>query len=285
MDINSDSTKIKPLQFCVYKLYWQWHFFIFFLLQYSIWRKYISSGVLTCPVLSWIYRATDVCHQRSHSLAPLVESVLCQYSCAIKWTINRSLRFVPIFSAFIVPFICLFKKPLAEGTSSFTAKSKNFLQLRWDSQPCLYLGHHPVELFQHSQVPCKNTQSNNVTDPPPPSPSNTNQTCRLYGDTSLRLAERLLSGLCNSGASGASGAISEASARLMASWRCWTCRETPDTALEAQRGLLILRQMRSQLLLGRRTITISFSRKTLACVNVIFFLFCINSSWTKCPCS
>lgn len=118
--------------------------------------------------LSWIYRATDVCHQRSYSLAPLVESVLCQYSCAIKWTINRSLRFVPIFSAFIVPFICLFKKPLAEGTSSFTAKSKNFLQLRWDSQPCLYLGHHPVELFQHSQVPCKNTQSNNVTDPPPP---------------------------------------------------------------------------------------------------------------------
>lgn len=141
-------------------------FSFFFLLQYSIWRKYISSEVLTCPVLSWIYRATDVCHQSSYSLVPLVESVLWQYSCAIKWTINWSLRFVPIFSAFIVPFVCLFKKPLAEGTSSFTAKSKNSLQLQWDSQPCLYLGHHPVELFQHSQVPCKNTQSNNVTDPP-----------------------------------------------------------------------------------------------------------------------
>lgn len=105
---------------------------------------------------------------------------------------------------------------------------------------------------------------------PTPPPSNANQTCRLHGDTALRLAEWLLSGLCNSGAS---VAMSEASTRLMASWRCWTCRETPDTALEAQRGLLILRQMRSQLLLGRWTITISFSRKFLACVNVFFFFF------------
>lgn len=166
-----------------------------------------------------------------------IESVLCQYSCAIKWTINQSVRFAPVFPAFIVPFVCLFKKPFAEGTSSFKAKRRNSLRLRWDSQACLSSGHHPVELLQHSRVPCKNTQSNNVTDPPAPLPpplsSNANQTCQLRGDTSLWLAERLLSGLRNSGAS---CAIAKAIKRLMGSWRCWTCRETPGTVLEAQWG-------------------------------------------------
>lgn len=75
-------------------------------------------------------------------------------------------KVVPIVCAFIVPFVCLFKKPLAEGTTSFKTISRTSLQLRWDSQACLSWGHHPVELLQHSQVPCKNTQSNNGSDPP-----------------------------------------------------------------------------------------------------------------------